>query len=796
VSQHGVPVPRKLKVLERMSVWLLIGLVLCGSIIAAGVLVLNGTIPDPRGNVLRGYTVTGLALGVLSTVLGYIAFYYVFRKRKTRGSGTMMTWLWIHITCSFVALVAAIVHAGFGSLSITTPSTGKLALLLFLLLTLSGIVWRLYYRFVPARAAPKIGNYSRASSAQRAEEQRVELEKLAAGKSPALRALKERLLNAVMGQAELAHAAQQIPGDEQPLLQRMSTLAASHHRALKRQKLQDKYSRKLQRWRILHVPLALLMPLLIAVHVVAALRVPARVLNPQKLPAPELGGFVPSKECKTCHTEIYKQWKRSMHSHALKSPVMIAQSNQVTREVLDDIDDPDPKLVCLNCHAPVAVLLTGRKQTELPFEKDGFDSDLLNEGIGCTTCHQFVGASKTSRAGLTEWQDDLDTVGDTYYGPFDDAVGNAYHRSEQAVLFDEEPSDLCRNCHEVTYDLDGDGKIIKGNDLVLQRTATEWDEYRAKGGVGTCVSCHMPVVPDKDDVAEGALLWAEQDGPAPERVVHDHSFVGVDYPIDQDEDKQRDKREALLQSAGFIKAKLADGKLTVSITNAGCGHNLPTGFAFARQMWLEVKGKNAAGKTVFRSGVLKNATKDLCDANTMSEKLMGPLVKGCKKGPDEQLVNFQQKLLDTVEIDEDKNGKKLKDKNKEFVLRATKGAQESAIQHLTAGVITRTRPSDGKKIAPIPPGDTRSFDYQLPEGIERAKVRLLFRSLPPYWLRAIAAEQKSEDGEPLEPMIENLQVFEMAKVKARNNGPLVSSAPNQDDEEEEDREEDDRDDRE
>ena len=39
---------------------------------------------------------------------------------------------------------------------------------------------------------------------------------------------------------------------------------------------------------------------------------------------------------------------------------------------------------------------------------------------------------------------------------------------------------------------------------------------------------------------------------------------------------------------------MVPGVLRVRITNVGAGHNVPTGFAFARQMWLEVKAFDGA----------------------------------------------------------------------------------------------------------------------------------------------------------------------------------------------------------
>ena len=91
-----------------------------------------------------------------------------------------------------------------------------------------------------------------------------------------------------------------------------------------------------------------------------------------------------------------------------------------------------------------------------------------------------------------------------------------------------EPGELCQNCHSVNYDLNGDGKIEKGKDLVLQTIFEEWQHYRKKGGGASCVDCHMPVSGAKRS-AEAAWIPFEQDYEAPERqvtIVYGDQVVG------------------------------------------------------------------------------------------------------------------------------------------------------------------------------------------------------------------------------------------------------------------------------
>jgi hypothetical protein len=59
-----------------------------------------------------------------------------------------------------------------------------------------------------------------------------------------------------------------------------------------------------------------------------------------------------SVSCEPRHEAIYDQWKATMHAHAMKSPAMIAQTNQLIRAELGATKAPDPRGICVNCHGP------------------------------------------------------------------------------------------------------------------------------------------------------------------------------------------------------------------------------------------------------------------------------------------------------------------------------------------------------------------------------------------------------------------------------------------------------------
>jgi hypothetical protein len=727
---------------------------------------------------MRGHTVLGLLTGIFASFLVLLVLGYTLRKRTWQERfplfrSTMMTWLWSHVAFGLIALVIVSFHGGFGLFSLNM-STGKVAFVIFVLLVATGLVWRLVYEVVPPRAAPRIGNYAVEGSAKRAEEQLTEIEKIAAGRSPALRDLKDAVLAHRVTPSEVAGHAAQFAPEDRVALEEIARLAESRDRALERQRLQLRYSSILQSMRILHIPLTILFVPAVLVHVFFALDLPAAML-PKDMTPPYLSGFETADNCASCHKTIYDQWKHSMHAHAMRSPMMIAQTNQLTKVELSKQAAPDPRGVCVNCHGPAGVSLSDR--LTLPLKHSLGGDELLNEGISCSVCHQYQGARPApGSGGLSQWQKGL-KHGSVYFGPIRDAVGNAHHQSEVGTIF-KNPDDLCVGCHNVSLDRNGDGKIIKGEDLVLQVTDEEYQDYRAAGGDQTCITCHMPRM-QATRIAETASIPFEQDREAPARQVHDHSFVGVDLPLNEvaKSDPQRPIREALLRSAAKIdlpRSSIAvhGGNLAfeVTITNSGTGHNVPTGFAFARQMWLEITVSDPSG-SIFQSGVLATPSSDLCDAATLDEpnNPMRGHMNGCDKS-DPQLVNFQKKLVNHFDIAKDKQGQPLRNEKGELKIVQAETGQEEFLQYLTSGVVERIRPSDKQALAALKPGETRTFKYIAPLparalGQLTLSARLLFRSSPPYMLRAMGEQQPPTEQPRLGPLVTNLQIVEMAAAR-------------------------------
>jgi hypothetical protein len=176
-------------------------------------------------------------------------------------------------------------------------------------------------------------------------------------------------------------------------------------------------------------------------------------------------------------------------------------------------------------------------------------------------------------------------------------------------------------------------------------------------------------------------------------------------------------------------------------------------------------------QTFFSSGLLAKGDDDLCDNGTFGE-VTNPLrgsVIGCAQ-VDTQLVNIQAKLVDKIAALADAAGQPVKDEGGDNVLIQSRDGNETYLQFLTGGGVARQRPSDKASMGPLRPLQRKTYAYVIP--VPRLlkngtfTARLLFRNLPPYWIRAMAREQKAgtADGPRLEPLIPNLQTVEMAKV--------------------------------
>jgi hypothetical protein len=354
-------------------------------------------------------------------------------------------------------------------------------------------------------------------------------------------------------------------------------------------------------------------------------------------------------------------------------------------------------------------------------------------------------------------------------------------------------SDEDNQLDENELDFNEEGQL---QDLVLQTTFDEWEDYvalqesRGQPALG-CVDCHMPRLPD------GPVVSPESGYPFPivqERERQSHTFVGVDYDLAPDRytpeqfEHVQEEREALLRSAASLTLDLAhnaeDGTITATVTVLSnlVGHSLPTGFAFARQMWLEVSAVTADGEPVCltdietefgtigaqcASGIIETPQDDLLTCNPFVVGNFG--IKPSKNNEvivldsdataplddcDPWLANFQKVLTEPI--------------RNIFI--------ERPYQTPAADIVkTRVRVSDGQAMDAINPTtlvngqarDSASFDYIF-DAAEFSGEEIIvnvvfhFRHLPPYFVRGL--EDYYPEGITADILLQNMTVIDMAEA--------------------------------
>lgn len=402
------------------------------------------------------------------------------------------------------------------------------------------------------------------------------------------------------------------------------------------------------------------------------------VTDPLSMPAEpawSVDDFNPAAECATCHPTHYEQWSISNHAYAMVDPLF--QALVAVRQV-DDNGASDR--FCIQCHSSIGTrggeIVPGFSFEEL--------SPIVMEGITCESCHKVTGIARDYNSGH-----EIDPAAPAQ-GPITDPVDNSYHASAASTVY--EGSEFCGACHDV----------IEVSGLDLERPYREWLESPAADEGRNCQSCHMPT--STGPAAEGG----------PDRVIHDHRFVGVDTPavpgfLPDDEAAAHAARvEALLTDIAAVDLQVASTvpqgeelDLVVTVANLIDGHNLPTGSTFIRELWLEVVATDIDGNVVFETGTL--------DANGDLRHYWSEL----EPYSDYDLVTFGSGLID-------RDGEPTL-----FPWRAT--------EHWSAA---------------IPPLYDRTVTYFIPTAEAAAgpldiQVRLRFRPLPPHLLRLVGLDAEA-----------------------------------------------------
>lgn len=382
----------------------------------------------------------------------------------------------------------------------------------------------------------------------------------------------------------------------------------------------------------------------------------AQVYGKQKIPSKF---FMESDSCKRCHEDIYNQWFSSVHHFS-------SFNNQWYRKSIEYMQDTigtKPSKWCGGCHDP-AVLYSGLMDTPI---KQIVHRPESQAGLGCMMCHSIANVKSTMGQGdfyleypkLHELAASKNSVARELHDFLIKLNPEPHRRVFLKPFMREQTAEFCSSCHKVHLD-------VPVNHYRWFRGFNEYDNWQASGVSGQgarsfyyppkpaqCADCHMP-------------LEASHDAGNIHGFVHSHRFPGANtaVPTANEDAPQLKLTEDFLKngaltvdifalspaqaalklgvtsqaelSTTFAVGEEADTKVTantngevapvtaplnevqpalrrgetvrvdVVVRTRKVGHFFPGGTVDAYDTWLELKGTDDRGQTIFWSGMVED----------------------------------------------------------------------------------------------------------------------------------------------------------------------------------------------
>ncbi len=308
-------------------------------------------------------------------------------------------------------------------------------------------------------------------------------------------------------------------------------------------------------------------------------------------PTPVVDKHFSARGCQGCHSAQYAQWKESLHAKAHTEPVYDFYFMTASR------DSKKLEPFCARCHTPIGTM-TGQIPFKHVLRKRGDTrvGAVASEGLQCDFCHTITGHTKVQNAGFVV------KPSATKRGPLNN-TRPLTHQAKYDPYY--RTAEYCGTCHQVVHPTNG---------IELETTYGEWKASPyAKAGI-VCQDCHMtdgltapggkyPLGKPLRNPGKAASMGVQRPH------VSRHYFVGPNLMFSQGPGAQALKKrsEALLRLAASVAVgsviRTAGGlRVVVKVTNKGAGHSIPTGVTEIRQVWLEVRVADAAGRVLLHSG--------------------------------------------------------------------------------------------------------------------------------------------------------------------------------------------------
>lgn len=377
------------------------------------------------------------------------------------------------------------------------------------------------------------------------------------------------------------------------------------------------------------------------------------------------GGHIPSKffmesdSCKRCHADIYNEWFSSVHHFS-------SFNNQWYRksiEYMQDVVGTKPSKWCGGCHDP-AVLYSGLMDTPI---KQIVHRPEAQAGLGCMMCHSIAQVKSTMGQGdfyleypkLHELAASKNPVVRAVHDFMTYLNPEPHRRTFLKPFMRTQTAEFCSSCHKVHLD-------VPVNNYRWFRGFNEYDNWQASGvsGFGArsfyypaksqqCADCHMPLQKSTDAgniagfihshrfPAANTALPTANDDPEQLKVVEaflKNKILSVDIfalssaqPVKSNVTLPQNDLSTMFAVGEEAETKIVSAtsgeampvtaplnrvqpvvrrgdtaRVDVVVRTRTIGHTFPGGTVDAYDTWLELKGTDEHGQTIFWSGKVED----------------------------------------------------------------------------------------------------------------------------------------------------------------------------------------------
>jgi len=380
--------------------------------------------------------------------------------------------------------------------------------------------------------------------------------------------------------------------------------------------------------------------------------------------------FMDSKLCGECHKDIYQQWESSMHHFA-------SFNNQFYRksiEHMQEISGTQSSKWCAGCHDH-ALIFSGKWEEPVRSQLDSPEAHTGLGCVSCHSI-VHVDSSMGNGGFTLEYPrlHDLAASRNPYIRTLDRLLTHLdpepHRRTFMKPFMRKDSAEYCSTCHKVHLD-------APVNNYRWLRGFNDYDNWQASGVSGqgarsfyypekpqTCADCHMPLVPSRDPghrngmvhshrfaAANTAVPFVNGDEPQLKAVEGflKSGFISVDifaaspagdeggiqmvrrsgerppeamttFAVGEESDaggpvflREVGKVAAPIDAAGPLARPGDTVRVDVVVRTRKIGHFFPGGTVDAFDIWLELVGKDAKGRTVFWSGRVEDEGKGPVD---------------------------------------------------------------------------------------------------------------------------------------------------------------------------------------